>query len=594
MSALGLMKTKLFIDIETDGLDPTRVWCIVVDDGDTVTKFTPDKVDQFPRWLENQDDYFIVGHNILEFDVPVLNRLLGMTIKTEECYDTLVLSRLGDPVRSGGHSLEAWGNTLGYPKIKHEDWSEFSPDMMDRCARDVEITKQVYENLKVELQSFTAESVRLEHDVTAIFNRMRWDGFTLDVERAHKLLCLVKAEAGVIETEVLSYFQPVTKPMATRRPRHNKDGSVSKVGLGMFTTKDMAKCKMTLDDVIGELSPVVMESFNLGSPKQVNERLNKLGWKPTERTQSGEWFTISETNLNTIPDTAPQCVRNLSRMLMLRSRVKLIKGWLDASYHKDNKVHGSIISIGAITHRCAHRNPNMANIPAVSSPYGRECRSCFRPSASDRVIVGADASSIQLRMLAHYMGDKDYINAILTGDIHTYNQEAAGIATRDQAKTFIYAWLLGAGDAKIGQIVGGNAKRGRELKAKFIKNIPALAELKLRAKVAADRGYLVGLDGRRLSIKSEHYALSSYLQGGEAVVMKWAMRHVYEEIRDYQYDARFVAFVHDEWQTDTHKDYADAVGSGMVRAIVTAGKHFNLRCPLNGEYKIGNTWAETH
>ena len=585
------MKPELFIDIETDGLDPSRVWCIVASDGDMCKWFAlnrADGVQEFPKWLEEMypDGYTMIGHNILDFDVPVLNRLLNMHINHEDCLDTLVMSRLANPIRSGGHSLAQWGVTLGYEKVKHTDWDRYTPAMMHRCDTDVKINQLIYAALKKELIDFSPESIRLEHDVTNIFTGMKLKGFTIDMEKAHKLMCSLKNEADQIAEEVLSYFKPISKETPTRVPKYTAKGEVSKVGLRMYEPHE-------LDGIVGEFSPIVMEPFNLGSPSQINKRLNKLGWKPTERTKSGASFTISEVNLNTIPDTAPQCVRNLSRMLMLRSRVKLIEGWFDAT-KDDDKVHGSIISVGAVTHRCSHRDPNTANIPASGSPYGAECRSCFIPSGPERVIVGADASGIQLRMLAHYMGDQEYINAILEGDIHTYNQVAAGIDTRDQAKTFIYAWLLGAGDAKIGSIVGGNAKRGRDLKEQFLRNIPALLELKMRARAAADRGYLEGLDGRRLPIKSEHYALSSYLQGGEAVVMKWAMRHAYEEIRDYQYDARFVAFVHDEWQTDTHKDYADAVGAGMVRAIITAGKHFSLRCPLDGEYKVGNNWAETH
>jgi DNA polymerase I-like protein with 3'-5' exonuclease and polymerase domains len=195
-------------------------------------------------------------------------------------------------------------------------------------------------------------------------------------------------------------------------------------------------------------------------------------------------------------------------------------------------------------------------------------------------------------MLAHYMDDEAYTKEILEGDIHTANQHAAGLATRAQAKTFIYAFLYGAGNAKIGSVVGGNARQGGELKDKFLENTPALAELREDIAMQAGSGFLDGLDGRRLRVRSAHAALNTLLQGAGAIVMKQAVIHLYELLEHV--DFKLVAQVHDEWQIECHPNDAEYVGKAAVQAIIQAGETFNLNCPLDGEYRIGSNWAETH
>jgi DNA polymerase I-like protein with 3'-5' exonuclease and polymerase domains len=235
----------------------------------------------------------------------------------------------------------------------------------------------------------------------------------------------------------------------------------------------------------------------------------------------------------------------------------------------------------------------MAQVPAVYSPYGEECRSVWIVPEGYK-LVGIDASGLELRMLAHYMGDDSYTHEILNGDIHTANQTAAGLPSRDQAKTFIYAFLYGAGDAKIGSVVGGSSNDGKRLKAKFLENTPALAELRDRVSTAANRGYLRGLDGRRLWIRSEHAALNTLLQSAGAVVMKKALDIFVEYAAKWNLNYKLVGSIHDEYQIEALEKDAKNVGYLMVESIKAAGIHFNMRCPLDGEYKIGNNWAETH
>jgi DNA polymerase I-like protein with 3'-5' exonuclease and polymerase domains len=233
----------------------------------------------------------------------------------------------------------------------------------------------------------------------------------------------------------------------------------------------------------------------------------------------------------------------------------------------------------------------MAQVPAVRAEYGKQCRALFN-TPDGRVLVGADASGLELRMLAHYMNDANYTNEILTGDIHTANQHAAGLKTRDQAKTFIYAFLYGAGDAKIGSVVGGSALHGKKLKADFLENTPALAKLRKEVTKDAESGFLTGLDGRRIRVRSQHAALNTLLQGAGAVVMKQAIIILYDLLA--RVDFKLVAQVHDEWQIECRPEDADFIGKSCVNAMVFAGELLQLNCPLDGEYRVGNSWADTH
>lgn len=284
--------------------------------------------------------------------------------------------------------------------------------------------------------------------------------------------------------------------------------------------------------------------------------------------------------------------------LMLQKRVAQIESWLEA-VKDDGRVHGKVITNGAVTGRMTHSSPNMAQIPNAGSVYGHECRECWTVEEGN-VLVGCDASGLELRMLAHYMKDEGYVRTVTEGsskdgtDVHTVNQHSAGLPTRDAAKTFIYAFLYGAGDAKIGSIVGGTAKDGERLKAKFLAQTPSLARLLERVKKLAAAGFVPGLDGRRIWVRSEHAALNSLLQGAGAIVMKKALAIFYDKIKANKWPVKLVANVHDEFQFECHPSIAEEAGKAARMSIIEAGEHFKLRCPLDGEYKIGKSWRETH
>jgi DNA polymerase I-like protein with 3'-5' exonuclease and polymerase domains len=282
----------------------------------------------------------------------------------------------------------------------------------------------------------------------------------------------------------------------------------------------------------------------------------------------------------------------MAEYLLIQKRIAQASSWLE-HVADDGRVHGKVITNGAVTGRMTHHSPNMAQVPAVTAEYGDVSRQVWTVDAGN-VLVGCDASGLELRMLAHYMKDEDYTKEVINGDVHSKNQLAAGLQTRPQAKTFIYAFLYGAGPAKIGSIVGGNADAGKRLIASFLKNTPALKMLKEKVAKYAEKGFVPGLDGRRLWIRSEHAALNTLLQGAGAICMKQALIHLHDSLKRLKIPAKFVANVHDEIQIEVLKEHGTIVGELAVDAIEQAGVTLGLRCPLTGEYKVGNNWKETH
>ncbi len=282
----------------------------------------------------------------------------------------------------------------------------------------------------------------------------------------------------------------------------------------------------------------------------------------------------------------------IAQFLLLQKRIAQIDSWIDAT-EEDGRVHGFVIPNGAITGRMTHRNPNMAQVPSSHSPYGKECRACWIVEDKN-ILLGVDASGLEIRMLAHYMNDEEYTNEILNGDIHTANQQLAQLESRDKAKTFIYALMYGAGDEKLGKVVGGNTADGKRARQYFFDNKPSFKSLRDRVQRASAKKFLKGLDGRKLYVRNQHSALNTLLQGAGAIIMKKALVLLDETLKLNAIQYKFVANIHDEWQIEVKESQSDFVGGLAVDSIIKAGEYFNLRCPLDGEYKIGDNWSETH
>ena len=548
-----------FFDIETDNLIPkaTRLHVAVVKESGQSHKVVHTVSDLIAE-LNKYD--IVVGHNCLAFDVPVICMISGIhpTWIKPVIRDTCVMSRLLWPDRNqhpaGGSSLEAWGKYLRMPKGNHSDFTQLTQEMIDYCKNDVDITEAIYGQLAPKMVDMP-HAYQLEHDVARIVGKQIANGFGFNVTEAYLLMADLNCQITAVVEELRTAFPPKEIPLKTK---------------------------------------IKYVEFNPGSRDMIASALiKKYRWKPTEFTETGK-PKIDESVLDELdyPEAAL-----LSKYFMLDKRKSQLASWLEA-VHKD-RIHGSVNTNGAVSGRMTHSDPNMAQVPRCGSPLGQECRSLFRPVNRDWIQVGADASGLELRMFAHYLAAFDegaYAKVVCDGDVHTHNQTMAGLKTRDQAKTFIYGLLYGAGDAKVGKIVDGTVADGARLKNQFKRQVPAYAKLLNQLEyVTAQRGFLRGLDGRPLPVRSAHSALNLLLQSAGAVVMKQALYILDNELGGlYPGRYAFMANVHDEWQIECDPSIAEDVGRIACKSIEAAGVTLNLKCPLKGEYKIGNNWAETH
>lgn len=544
---------KIVIDIETDST-ASKIWCAVTKDLNTKEVKVWKQATELREYLSPRS--LIIGHNIIGFDLPVLRKHWNIETGHHQLADTLVMSRLLNPVREGGHSLKAWGLRLGEYKDEFKDFDGgLTDEMLSYCKQDVEVTESLYLRCSTDLLDWS-DALDMEYQVSLILKEQEDKGFKLDVKKAMGLLANWRKRLHEIEEELQEVFQPIV----TRR----------------YSEKTGNRLK---DKV---------EVFNPGSRKQIAERLKALGWKPKKFTEKGS-VIVDEKVLQAID--LPEA-KLIAEYLLLQKRVAQVESWID---HADNcdRVHGKVITLGAVTGRMTHSKPNLAQVPRVGNPFGQECRECWTVDEGN-ALVGIDASGIELRLLAHYMRDDEYTREILEGDIHTKNMISAGLSERSLAKTFIYALIYGAGPAKIGSIAGGTEADGVELMRRFFDNTPALHTLKTKVSRLAKRGWLPGLDGRKLQVRNQHSALNVLLQGAAAIAMKKALVMLHTKLKCDIIDSSFVANVHDEWQIETKKELAESVGQAGVQAIQEAGLALGLRCPLDGEYKVGSNWATTH
>ena len=592
----------LIFDLETNGLydEVTKIHCLVIKDtvDGLVTSYTGDDIDTGLRDLMRSADP-IVGHNVIKYDIPVIQKLYPwFKVEQTKVLDTLVLTRLvhtnvkdGDakllklgklPGKLfGSHSLAAWGHRLGNYKGDYDGgWETFSQEMLDYCIQDVEVTAHLFKQLSDE--DYPQMSIDLEHQVAWLMAKQERNGFHFNEKAAGELYAILAKRRGELDQELRDYFGSWIVNLPDFIPKRDNKTMGYKAGVPVKKTKEVM--------------------FNPSSRDHIANRLTALyGWEPKDFTESGK-PQVDEVILSKLD--YPPC-KLLTEYLLVQKRISQLaegdQAWMKLS--KNGKLHGSVNTNGAVTGRATHAYPNISQVPAGRAPYGKDCRSLFGVP-DGWTLVGADASGLELRCLAHFMAKYDggsYGTVLLEGDIHTENQKAAGLNSRDQAKTFIYGFLYGAGDAKIGSIVGGTSSDGKRLKGKFLRSLPALGRLSEAVKEAAKRGYLLGLDGRRLHIRSSHAALNTLLQSAGALVCKKWLVILEEELQKsglqhgWDGDYAFCAWSHDEVQIACRTpEIATTVANLATACVPKAGEYFNFRCPLAGEAKMGVTWHDTH
>ena len=657
---------KVVIDLEANALvNPTEIWLIVCKDISSdqyyIFRNITSNDTERTRFLEfSHGVQQWIGHNILGYDYLVILSLLGIDIK-DECLDTLILSKLIDYPRSG-HSIEHYGEEFGVEKGSFSKWndpdlrdttSKLYQDLLTYCTRDVDICHKVYlKYLRYILKEEHNASITLEHKFQLVVNDLSSNGFKFNVSKAQGLLKKVEEDLAVLDKEILKAFPPKEVLIREFTPKATKFGTISKTSVPRVLHENIENYE------IGKTyKHTHLVSFNPASHKQIIEVLNEAGWKPEDKTQTHietlrklnamkrsrqpgaeldiedcyvrlkslekSGWKINETNLATLPKNAPAPARTLAQRIMLESRRRTLTEWLNL-VQDDGRIHGKLYGIGAWTHRMAHQAPNTANIPneldtqGQTKLLGKEMRSLWQ-APKNKLLVGVDAEGIQLRIFAHYIDDKEFTDALVRGkkssktDPHSLNQRILGdvCKSRAAAKRFIFALLLGAGLDKLASILGCSKEEADVALDRLMRRYTGFETLK-KDIIPADarRGWFEGLDGRAVKIPGEnvgerrHLCMSGYLQNGEAVVMKAATIKWYSDLKQEGINFKLVNFVHDEWQTETKNNMAEAIRLAEIqcKALEFVGQELKLKCPLAGsywnddhhDYTIGTNWYQTH
>jgi DNA polymerase I-like protein with 3'-5' exonuclease and polymerase domains len=595
-------------DIETDNLydKVTLTHCIVIYDITAQQTFTygPDNITAALDHLATAD--VLLGHNVIFYDLPVLEKLYPQFKHNARVIDTLICTRLIWPKEllydldieqypqvpknlRGSASLKAWGWRLADHKIDFKDFKEYSQEMLDYCVQDVQVTKKLWEHIVK--QNYQQAALKLEHDFALAINRQIRAGIPFDVDAALDLVDDLRAKEAELVKHLKQIFPPIKhETIFVPKVNNAKRGYIK----GEPFTK------------------VAYEEFNPGSRTQIVERLQqKYGWVPEKTTEKGN-PTLDDDILGALP--YPEA-KPLAEYMLIKKRLGQIadgnNAWLKLVNNEDGRMHGDVITNGCITGRCAHRSPNMGQVPAGYSPYGKECRSLFHaPDGWD--LIGIDAKALELRCLAGYLAIWDegkYAELVTdpTGDIHTYNQQQFGVETRDISKRLLYGMLYGCGSVKAGTIIDPNEKDEFVLRKlgstainSFMNGVPALKKLKREIENNISiRNYLYGLDKRTLHCRSAFKGLNVLLQSAGAIIMKQVVVMIHDKIEQelglvHGKDWEQALMVHDEIQLVCNPAYTKQIREQAMLAFPAAGDFFNFRCKIEGDSRVGYNWSETH
>lgn len=604
MKYLSYDENYWVVDIETDSLTPSVIWCmgwenVVTGESGICTDYMSMKA-----FFDARPSGVFVMHNGLKFDAPVLNRIIGLRLGVSRLIDTLVLSTLYNPSLEGGHSLDEWGKRIKMYKGEFNDWSHLSEEMIIYCRQDVKVTAELYRKIAKVLTKigFSERSCYIQHHITTILERQHKNGFEFDAERAMVLYQELRQKEEELMGDVRKVFPPERRYVATRN-MYKKDGSETKIYQQdkeryIIQPGNMPNTYMAFED----------EEFNLGSYAQRTQRLLDLGWVnwPDEVTKGGNPKPFDKGDLapslkQFLEDHPMPEVELIVRWMSINGRANMINNWLDNWSEDDGRIHGKLFV--ADTLRFRHQAPNTANIPAVRTTksgdvlrgmdglYTYEARDLWvaRPG---RVLVGTDAAGLELRMLAHYLNRPDFTDGVVNGDPHQSNADLAGV-TRPQAKTLIYACLYGAQGPKIAKTLGIPVSEGKAIRQQFLDKL-GIADVMQEAMDEQKIGRVWLVDGSGVVCPSPHAALNYKLQGGGARVMALGAIFLERHIRRAGLDSLKVGDIHDEWQYDVHPSCAAEHGRLAVQSIREAGEELNLNVPLDGTSKEGLTWAATH
>jgi DNA polymerase I-like protein with 3'-5' exonuclease and polymerase domains len=586
-------------DIEADSLTPTRIWVVVCENAATGEVLTFLDREQFNRFVAANRDSYFVGHNFLSFDVPHLNRLWGCSIPFDRVVDTLVLSYMYDPRMPGGHSLEAWGERMKFPKLAHEDWSRYSPEMLERCKQDVRLTKRVFLALtkRMATRGFSEKSCKIEHDIRIVVDKQERNGFYFDIQGAEQLYQRVTSEQAGLAEPIRELFPPVLVSNGVYNYRTKADGTP----YASFERHLSSYPKLVLAEDQSTYEVFDWQEFNIGSPPQRLKKLLSIGFKPTKKTKNGN-PSVDEDSLVEFANSkkgVPEA-QAIADWLVLSGRASMLQTWLNAVDRTDSRMRGRVLTCGAITRRMTHFSPNTANIPKAKPKvkYGKECRELWTVAdRATRRLVGYDAKGLEMRMFGHYLRDPVAAELYIHGDPHAVNTANLGLAPEERdliVKNVFYAFLYGAQDRRLDATANKGRGFGKMAREILMKTTPGLENAIREAQEEQKTGWIQTIDGGYVRCLSPHAALNSKLQSAGGITMKVASIILDRWCIEKGIDQLKVGDIHDEGQHDVLHTDAEEFGKLAVASIVASGEELGFSVPLDGDYKVGYSWAETH
>ena len=612
----GSMSRKLVWDLEGNGLLPqlTDIWMLVCRDADTDEEFIfTDYNDEYPNLEEAyafmNDAKSLIGHNIIGYDLPALKMILGWEFDKPAIVDTLIMSRVLDYKRFGGrHALAKFGEYFKVPKPEHEDWTQYSDDMLHRCREDVRINKLAYQLLLEEMRVISSKkpaikvSMRNEHETAQFCQEAEDRGWLFDKEKALNLVSQMEDEMMEIEREIEPKLKLKIKK-SDKEPKElkfNKNGFYPKAVADYFGIPQ--ESALTDRMVDGPYSRIEVLTPDMGNLEYVKEFLYELGWKPLEfnykRIATGQMVKGTPKLCSKSLEALGHLGKLVDSYYATRSRHSILMGWL-GDLDSDCRLHGSCFTIGTPTARARHSG--IVNVPSPNARWGRQMRELFIVGEG-RKVVGSDSSGNQMRALCHYLGNDEFTNEVINGDVHQRNADTLG-CSRAMAKPFLYAFLFGGGGGKLGLILSGkrDAKLGNQMKEKFIAGTPGLGALTSRVQAIlsqtssndAKLGYIPAVDGRKIYTESGHKALNYLLQSCEAVTCKAAVAYMRKKFKEENLDVHPLIWYHDEVQLDAAEKDAKRVAEIAAEAFREAPKQFGVNI-MDGESLIGDNWYETH
>lgn len=612
-----------YIDVEGDGLEPTRLWCVVIKCKGTqqVWKFNNEDgrlYHEIWKFFSDRPNATWCGHNGVSFDGPVLAHFCGTDFRISNWVDTLVLSYLYNPSLIGGHSLAAYGEKLGFQKVVHDDWTKYSPEMLHRCEVDVELLEKVHDALLERMNriGFSEFSCYIEHHIREVIDRQEQNGFYFHKDKAVDLLQVLSKRLAELDTPIRDLFPPELVLLKEYKRKFKKDGSFTKDYQSHLDNPDLL-----IKDLDDGYSTHIWEEFNIASSQQRLERLLRLGYVPTAKTKKGNPKIDEDSLLEYAKENDEPAIRCMAEWLVTKGRMTMIggnpetdsPGWMGFLDEKTSRVHGHVLTCGAQSRRFRHFNPNLGNVPSPQNgaAYGEECRSLWGVTPGlDRALVGYDATGLETKVLLHFLNSLKANKLLLEGDVHTMNQIDLQSALDDLlrpgwgkvvrggggAKTAMYAVIFGCYPPRLESILRSPKGSGQTALDVIYKNVPGLEKAMEDARDEWDgrKGLIKCLDGGFVRCPNRSAALNYRVQPNGSILMKLVAIRLDQKLKERGLWHQKVVDVHDEGQHEADQKDADQIGQTATETITECGEELNFRIKMSGAYKVGQTWAETH